>query len=47
MAFFADGELRGIFSASQQTTPLDLGKWDANWVDPFWGRTPAPAATPR
>jgi|RhiMethySRZTD1v2_1073278.scaffolds.fasta_scaffold3924472_1 hypothetical protein len=47
MAFFADGELRGIFVASEQTTPLDLGKWDSIWVDPLWGRPRAPGAAPR
>ncbi|HZN40357.1 MAG TPA: hypothetical protein VFD82_16240 [Planctomycetota bacterium] len=47
MAFFADGELRGIFSESNQTTPLDLGKWDRIWTDPLWGQARAPGAAPR
>ncbi|HEX6812338.1 MAG TPA: hypothetical protein VF384_11990 [Planctomycetota bacterium] len=47
MAFFAEGDLRGIFCESHQTTPLDVGKWDRIWVDPLWGRPPAPDAAPR
>jgi hypothetical protein len=47
MAFFAEGELRGIFCASHQPTPLELGKWDRIWTDPLWGRPRAPGAAPR
>jgi hypothetical protein len=46
MAFFADGELRGIFTASERPTPLDLGKWDAICPNPrstWWARSRKPS----
>jgi hypothetical protein len=42
MAFFADGELRGLFTVGGNNAPLELDKWCAVWVGPEW-----PAAPPR
>jgi hypothetical protein len=47
MAFFADGELRGLFAPGSRNAPLELDKWCVVWVDPTWGRVQAPGAAPR
>jgi hypothetical protein len=44
MAFFAAGELRGIFNEGGGSAPLDLDRWSAEWVGPDW--EPAIASTP-
>ena len=36
MAFFGDGELRGIFGAGCCNAPLELDRWAPDWVDPTW-----------
>ena len=41
MAFFADGELRGLFAPAPNDAPLELNKWYVEWVGPEWQ-----AATP-
>jgi hypothetical protein len=46
MAFFVDGELRGLFIAGGGNAPLGLDKWEALWVDPDW-QPARPAAAPR
>jgi hypothetical protein len=41
MAFFAGGELRGIFADGLGNAPLELDRWHADWVDETW-RPPPP-----
>jgi hypothetical protein len=36
MAFFGDGQLRGIFSEGPGNAPLALNKWHASWADTTW-----------
>lgn len=36
MAFFGDGQLRGIFVEGGGNAPLELDKWSPVWVDPDW-----------
>ena len=40
MAFFAGGQLRGIFMAGGGSAPLELDKWAAAWVDADWQAPP-------
>jgi hypothetical protein len=44
MAFFADGELRGIFGDGCRQAPLDLDRWAPDWVDLRWHPKAAVAA---
>ena len=44
MAFWAEGELRGIFLVGLRRGPLELDKWASWWVDPDW--QPAGRAQP-
>ena len=41
MAFFADGQLRGLFAPAANDAPLELNRWSVEWVGPEW-----PAAKP-
>jgi hypothetical protein len=36
MAFFGDGELRGIFSPGCRQAPVELDRWAPDWVDFRW-----------
>lgn len=36
MAFFADGELRGLFAPAANDAPLELNRWSVEWVGPEW-----------
>ena len=36
MAFFGDGELRGIFTPGGNNAPLELDAWSPMWVGPDW-----------
>lgn len=36
MAFYAEGELRGIFLVGPRRAPLEHDKWVSWWVDPDW-----------
>jgi hypothetical protein len=36
MAFFGDGQLRGIFAEGRGNAPLELARWHACWVDRTW-----------
>lgn len=36
MAFFSNGQLRGIFADGPSGAPLELARWSAIWVDPYW-----------
>lgn len=36
MAFFADGQLRGLFTEGLGNAPLELDKWSAAWIDKAW-----------
>jgi hypothetical protein len=36
MAFYSEGELRGIFLVGLRRAPLELDKWASWWVDPDW-----------
>ena len=44
MAFYAGGQLRGIFTTGLRNAPLELDKWSACWVDESW--QPARLAQP-
>ena len=43
MAFFADGQLRGLFADGGNQAPLELDRWEAAWVDHGWQPSPAAA----
>lgn len=47
MAFFADGELRGVFLEGGNKGPLELDKWHPVWVDMGWQPRTAQSAPPR
>lgn len=36
MAFFADGQMRGLFSAGLRNAPLELDQWSPDWLDQGW-----------
>jgi hypothetical protein len=40
MAFFGDGQLRGIFAEGGGNAPLELDRWHASWVDRSWNPLP-------
>jgi hypothetical protein len=40
MAFFGDGQLRGIFAEGVGNAPLELDRWHASWVDGTWKPLP-------
>jgi hypothetical protein len=42
MAFFGEGQLRGIFGEGAQNAPLELDKWEASWADRTWQPVPLP-----
>ncbi len=40
MAFFGDGQLRGIFAEGPGNAPLELDRWHASWADRTWRPLP-------
>jgi hypothetical protein len=36
MAFFAGGQLRGLFAEGTRNAPLELDRWAPDWVDMAW-----------
>lgn len=44
MAFYGDGELRGIFGPGCRNAPLELDRWAPDWVDFTW--VPKAASAP-